>query len=57
MSVKNDTTDFYRFIDKTPIVEEFQKIVLTTTLSRRKMSSELSNEEIAGLEKAVNQFL
>ena len=29
ISVKNDTTEFYRFIDKTPIVEEFQKIVLT----------------------------
>lgn len=30
VSVKNDSVDFYRFIDMTPIVEEFQKIVLTT---------------------------
>lgn len=104
ITVKNDTADFYRFIDMTPIVEEFQKIVLTTIqtewkaelnylqnydkmrsamrdivdmpdkkanqfimfvqqnkgvlpLSRRKLFSELSDEEVAGLEKAVNQFL
>ena len=104
ITVKNDTADFYRFIDMTPIVEDFQKIVLTTIqtewkaelnylqnydkmrsamrdivdmpdkkanqfimfvqqnngvlpLSRRKLFSELSDDEIAGLEKAVNQFL
>ena len=104
ITVKNDTADFYRFIDMTPIVEEFQKIVLTTIQtewkaelnylqsydkmrsamrdivdmpdkkanqfimfvqqnngvlpqSRRKLFSELSDEEVAGLEKAVSQFL
>lgn len=30
ITVENDSADFYRFIDMTPIVEEFQRIVLTT---------------------------
>ncbi len=30
VSVRNDSSDFYRFMDLTPIVEEFQKIVSET---------------------------
>lgn len=30
VSVQNKSADFYRFMDMTPIVEDFQKIVLTT---------------------------
>lgn len=30
IDIKNESADYYRFIDMTPIVEEFQKIVLTT---------------------------
>jgi hypothetical protein len=100
IDVKNESADYYRFIDMTPIVEEFQKIVLTTIqtewkaelnylqnydrmrsamrdivdmpdkkanqfimfvqqnngrlpLGRRKLFAELSDDEIVGLEKAV----
>ena len=101
ITVKNESAVFYRFIDMTPIVEEFQKIVLTTIqtewkaelnylqnydrmraamrdvvdmpdkkanqfimfvqqnngkfpLSRRKLFSELSDNEIAKLESIVS---
>lgn len=40
ISVQNESADFYRFIDMTPIVEEFQKIVQTTIQTEWK--SELS---------------
>ena len=40
ISVQNESADFYRFIDMTPIVQEFQKIVQTTIQTEWK--SELS---------------